>query len=298
MAPPALAGAIPLPIADQARGSARRMAWMAPLLRERRIVAGVAILTAVSLMALFADHLGTVDPRALDIGSRLLPTSAGHPFGTDQYGRDLYSRVVFGARVSLIVGIVTAVLSCIIGTFFGLLSAASRFSDAIVMRFMDGLMSIPPILLAVALIGVAGGSITNVVAAVTLVELPRVARLVRGVALSLREQPYVEAAVAAGSPPWRIVVRHILPSILSPLAVQFAFVWAAAMLIEAALSFIGAGLPPSTPSWGNIMSEAKALWQVKPSLIFIPAAMLSVTVLGVNLLGEGLRRAFDPRRGH
>ena len=263
-----------------------------------RILAGSAILAAMSLVALLAPHLGTVDPRALSVDDRLLAPSSLHPFGTDQFGRDLYSRVLFGARVSLVVGGMTAFLSCFFGTACGLVSAASKIGDGIVMRCMDGLMSIPPLLLAVALVGVAGGSIENVVLAVTLVETPRVARIVRGVALSLREQPYVEAAVAAGSTPLRIVVRHILPSIISPLAVQFAFVWAAAMLIEAALSFIGAGLPPSTPSWGNIMAEAKALWQVKPALIFIPAAFLSVTVLGVNLLGDGLRRALDPRGGN
>lgn len=281
------------PVARMVPQRARRF----PSRLEPRIAAGGAILIAMSLVALLAAHLGTVDPRALAVDDRLLAPSALHPFGTDQFGRDLYSRVLFGARVSLVVGGLSALLSCIFGTACGLASAASKIGDGIVMRCMDGLMSIPPLLLAVALVGVAGGSIENVVFAVTLVETPRVARIVRGVALSLRERPYVEAAIAAGSTPLRIVVRHILPSITSPLAVQFAFVWAAAMLIEAALSFVGAGLPPSTPSWGNIMAEAKVLWQVKPALIFIPAAFLSVTVLGVNLLGDGLRRALDPRGG-
>jgi peptide/nickel transport system permease protein len=283
-----------VPIATLGRGriAARRAR---AIVMQPRVFAGLAILLVMTLASLLAPWLATHDPRALSVADRLLPPSSSHLFGTDQLGRDVYSRILFGGRASLLVGSLSALLSCLCGTVVGLASAASKFSDAIIMRIMDGLMSIPPILLAIALIGVRGGSIGTVIAAVVLVETPRVARLVRSVALSLREQPYVEAAVAAGSHLSQIVIRHILPSLVSPLAIQFAFVWAAAMLIEAALSFIGAGLPPSTPSWGNIMSEAKALWQVKPALIFIPAAFLSTTVLGVNLLGEGLRQALDPR---
>jgi len=156
-------------------------------------------------------------------------------------------------------------------------------------------MSIPAILLAIALMAVAGPSVGNVIMAVTIVEAPRVARLIRGVVLSLKGQPYVEAAVAAGSSMPKIIIRHLLPGIVGPLIVQATFVWATAMILEAALSFIGAGTPPSTPSWGNIMSDGKALWQVKPFLIFIPAGFLSVTLLAVNMLGDGLRDLLDPR---
>jgi peptide/nickel transport system permease protein len=193
------------------------------------------------------------------------------------------------------VGFFSAVLSCAAGAAFGLLAGSSRRMDAVIMRVMDGLMSIPPILLAVAMMAVAGASVQNVILAVTVVETPRVSRLVRSIVLSLREQLYVEAAVAAGASPLQIVTRHLAPGVFGPLAAQAAFVWGAAMLIEAALSFIGAGTPPTIPSWGNIIAEGKDLWQFRPGLVFLPAAFLSITVLGVNLLGDGMRRALDPQ---
>ncbi|MDB5393613.1 MAG: Peptide/nickel transport system permease protein [Rhodospirillales bacterium] len=249
----------------------------------------------VTLLSIFAPLLGTVDPRALSTGNRLKAPSPEHWFGTDMLGRDLYSRVLYGGRISLSIGVSAAALSAFFGTAFGLLSAFGALLDGVIMRIMDGIMSIPAILLAIALMAVAGASIENVVFAVTIVEAPRVARLIRGVVLSLRDQPYVEAAIAAGSSMPKIILRHLLPGIVGPLIVQATFVWATAMILEAALSFIGAGTPPSIPSWGNIMSDGKALWQVKPFLIFIPAAFLSVTLLAVNLLGDGLRDLLDPR---
>jgi peptide/nickel transport system permease protein len=197
--------------------------------------------------------------------------------------------------VSLVVGFAVATLASIFGLAIGLFGGFIRWADALLMRVMDGLMSIPPILLAVALMALTRGSVGNVIIAITIAEIPRVSRLVRGVVLSLREQPYVDAAVAAGTRTPMIILRHILPNTLAPMTVQATYICASAMIVEAILSFIGAGTPPIIPSWGNIMAEGRALWQVKPFIVFFPAAFLSVTVLAVNLLGDGLRDALDPR---
>jgi peptide/nickel transport system permease protein len=265
------------------------------LQRHPTVAIGGALVVLMVLLALFAPYLGTVDPTALATARRTRPPSAANWFGTDMLGRDIYSRVIFGTRVSLTVGFSVAALSSIIGLAIGLFSGFLRWADAILMRVMDGLMSIPPILLAVALMTLTGGSVGNVIVAITVAEIPRVSRLVRGVVLSLREQPYVHAAIAAGTRTPMIVLRHILPNTLAPMTVQATYICASAMIIEAILSFIGAGTPPITPSWGNIMAEGRALWQVKPFIIFFPAAFLSIAVLAVNLLGDGLRDALDPR---
>jgi peptide/nickel transport system permease protein len=263
--------------------------------RHPAIVAGGALLALVVTVAVLAPVLFTVDPTALAPARRTRPPSAQHWFGTDMLGRDVYSRVVYGARVSIIVGFAVAALSSAAGLSIGVVSGFLRWLDAVVMRVMDGMMSIPPILLAVALMALTRGSVQNVILAITLAEVPRVARLVRGVVLTLREQPYVEAAVAAGTRVPRLIWRHILPNTLAPLTVQATYICASAMITEAILSFIGAGTPPIVPSWGNIMAEGRALWQVKPYIVFFPAAALSATVLSVNLLGDGLRDALDPR---
>ncbi|MFL5171308.1 MAG: ABC transporter permease [Microvirga sp.] len=263
--------------------------------RHPAIAVGGALVALMLLMALLAPYLWTVDPTTLATHRRTREPSAAYWFGTDMLGRDIYSRVLYGARVSLIVGFSVAVLASLAGLVIGIFSGFLRWADAVVMRVMDGLMSIPPILLAVALMALTRGSVGNVIVAITIAEVPRVARLVRGVVLSLREQPYVDAAVAAGTRTPMIMLRHILPNTLAPLTVQATYICASAMIIEAILSFIGAGVPPTIPSWGNIMAEGRALWQVKPYIVFIPAIFLSVTVLAVNLLGDGLRDALDPR---
>jgi peptide/nickel transport system permease protein len=263
--------------------------------RYPTIAVGGALLVLLVLIAVFAPMLWTVDPTALAPARRTRPPSAQFWFGTDMLGRDIYSRVIYGARVSLTVGFCVAILASVAGLVIGLTSGFVRWADGLVMRMMDGLMSIPPILLAVALMALTRASVGNVVMAITIAEIPRVSRLVRGVVLSLREQLYVEAAVAAGTRTPMIILRHILPNTLAPMTVQATYICASAMIVEAILSFIGAGTPPTTPSWGNIMAEGRALWQVKPFIVFFPAAFLSITVLAVNLLGDGLRDALDPR---
>jgi peptide/nickel transport system permease protein len=256
---------------------------------------GIALLAIMAFVAIFAPLLGTVDPTALAPAKRTREPGAEFWFGSDAFGRDIYSRVLYGARVSLLVGFAVAVLASMIGLVIGLVSGYVRAIDGLIMRVMDGMMSIPPILLAIALMALTRASVENVIMAITIAEIPRVSRLVRGVVLSLREQPYVDAAIAAGTTAPRIILRHILPNTIAPLTVQATYICGSAMIIESILSFIGAGTPPIIPSWGNIMADGRTLWQVKPYIIFFPAIFLSLTVLAVNLLGDGLRDALDPR---
>ncbi len=263
--------------------------------RHPTVTVGGGLVLLLIAMALLAPFLATVDPTALAPARRTRAPSPEFWFGTDMLGRDIYSRVLYGARVSLLVGFSVALFSSLVGLAIGLVSGFVRWADGVVMRVMDGLMSIPPILLAIALMALTRGSVGNVIMSITIAEIPRVSRLVRGVVLSLREQPYVDAAIAAGTRTPTIILRHILPNTLAPMTVQATYICASAMIIEAILSFIGAGTPPTIPSWGNIMAEGRALWQVKPFIIFFPALFLSVTVLAVNLLGDGLRDALDPR---
>jgi peptide/nickel transport system permease protein len=263
--------------------------------RHPTAIVGGAVLVVMIFVAVFAPWLGTVDPQAVEPVKRLRQPSAEFWFGSDMLGRDVYSRVIYGTRVSLTVGIAVALFSTLIGLAIGLVTGFVRWLDAIVMRIMDGLMSIPPVLLAIALMALTRASIENVIAAITLAEVPRVVRLVRSLVLSLREEPYVEAAIAAGTSLPRILVRHILPNTVAPLLVQATYVCASAMITEAILSFIGAGTPPNIPSWGNIMAEARSLFQIAGYLILYPGICLSLTVLAVNLLGDGMRDALDPR---
>lgn len=281
------------PLKPATPGSAARF-WRY-LRRHPSVAIGGGLLVLMALVAIFAPLLGTVDPTAISPARRTRIPSELYWFGTDMLGRDVYSRVIYGARVSLVVGFSVAVCASIVGLAIGLVAGFVRWSDGIIMRIIDGMMSIPPILLAIALMALTRGSIGNVILAITLAEIPRVARLVRGVVLSLREQPYVEAAVANGARVPRIIWRHILPNTFAPMSVQATYICASAMIVEAILSFIGAGVPPSIPSWGNIMAEGRALWQVRPHIILFPAIFLSITVLAVNLLGDGLRDSLDPR---
>ena len=270
--------------------------WLREAVRRHpTVIVGSLILLLMAGVALLAPYLGTVDPLHVEPIKRLRFPSETYWFGTDAYGRDVYSRTLYGARVSLAVGLGVAALSTAIGLAIGLVTGFSRAADAIIMRVMDGLMSIPPVLLAIALMALTKASLGNVVLAITIAEVPRVARLVRGVVLSLREQPFVEAAMAAGTGFFRTLWRHILPNTLAPVLVQATFICASAMITEAVLSFIGAGTPPQIPSWGNIMAEGRSYFQIKPYLIIFPGIFLSLTVLAVNLVGDGLRDALDPR---
>ncbi|MGO4740982.1 ABC transporter permease [Bosea sp. 2KB_26] len=263
--------------------------------RHPSVAIGGGLLLAMVAIAILAPLLWTIDPTQISPARRTRMPSEAYWFGTDMLGRDVYSRVVYGARVSLIVGFAVAALASLAGLAIGVLAGFVRKADGVIMRAIDGMMSIPPILLAIALMALTRGSVGNVVLAITLAEIPRVARLVRGVVLSLREQAYVEAAVACGARAPRIIVKHIIPNTMAPMLVQATYICASAMIVEAILSFIGAGIPPATPSWGNIMAEGRALWQVRPHIVLFPALFLSITVLAVNLLGDGLRDSLDPR---
>jgi peptide/nickel transport system permease protein len=263
--------------------------------RHPMAIVGGGILIMMIIIAVFAPWLATADPESVSPVRRLKPPSSTYWFGTDMLGRDVYSRVVYGARISLFVGLAVAALSTLLGIVIGLVTGYVRWLDAIVMRVMDGLMSIPSVLLAIALMALTKASVGNVIVAITLAEVPRVVRLVRGLVLTLREQTYVEAAIAAGTTLPRILLRHILPNIVAPLLVQGTYVCGSAMITEAILSFIGAGSPPNIPSWGNIMAEGRSLIQIAGYLLLFPGICLSLTVLAVNLLGDGMRDALDPR---
>lgn len=260
-------------------------------------VAAVAlvVLLVVLACALAAPLLGTVDPKALNPIQRMRPPSAAHWLGTDQFGRDVWSRVVYGARVSLLVAVCVATASVILGTVIGVLAGYVRWLDGVVMRVMDGLMSIPGILLAIALVSLSGASSTTVIVAILVPEVPRVVRLVRSVVLSVREEPYVEAAISVGTPLPKLLWRHVLPNCIPPLIVQATYIAASAMLTEAILSFLGAGTPPEIPSWGNMMAEGRTFFPIAPWIVLMPGFALALTILSVNVLGDALRDRLDPK---
>jgi len=273
------------------------------------VMMGGSVLALLAMIALAAPWLGTVDPTLFDPASRdLLPGASGeittlegetvaHRFlmGSDGFGRDIYSRVIYGTRVSLIVGAAVALLSLVFGVSCGLVAGYIRWADGVLMRIMDGVMAIPGILIAIALVALWKASLTTVIIAIAIPEIPRVTRLVRSLVLLIREEPYVEAAVSLGTRPLRIMFGHILPNTMAPLIVQGTYICASAILVEAILSFLGVGLPTDVPTWGNIMAEGRVQFNDFPHNVFFPGVFLALTVLAINMLGDGLRDTLDPR---
>ena len=279
------------------------------VLKNGAVRFGLIVLSVLVILAILAPVLGTVDPAWLDAinmnkepMSRVDWTSEDFQtvartlyMGTDSFGRDIYSRVLYGTRVSLIVGVAVAIVSLIIGTFLGLMAGYFRRVDAILMRVMDGMMAIPGILLAIALVAAWGAQLGTVIIAITVPEIPRVTRLVRALVLSIREEPYIEAAISVGTPTWKILLKHVLPNSVAPMVVQGTYVCASAILLEAILSFLGLGLPSEIPTWGNIMAEARVVFSSAPHNMWFPGIFLALTVLAVNMLGDGLRDTLDPK---
>jgi peptide/nickel transport system permease protein len=295
--------------AAAAAASARSISTWSQLIRNQSVIIGGTIMLVMVLIAITAPLLGTTDPTFIDPtyrnkkpgAERIVIDDAGNEtvwifwMGTDTLGRDVYSRVIYGAQVSLIVGVTVAALSVLVGLTIGLVAGYLHWLDRIVMRFMDGLMAIPGILLAIALVSLWGAGMMTVILAIMIPEIPRVVRLVRSIVLSIREEPYVESAISVGTPLPMILVRHLLPNTIAPMIVQGTYVCASAMLVEAILSFLGAGIPPETPTWGNIMAEGRMLFRIYPHNILFPGVFLALTVLAVNMLGDGLRDTLDPR---
>ena len=282
--------ALPRPVAGR-RGRPR---WLRVLGRRRATLVGLALVAGVVVVGLLSPVLAG-DPLRIDVARRLTPPGSAHWFGTDDVGRDVWSRVVYGARLSLLVGAAVVALSFVLGLGCGLIAGYYRRVDNVVMRVMDGLMAFPAIILAIALMASLGPSVLNVIVAIGIVYAPRVARIVRGSVLVIRETTYVEAARALGASDAVVIARHVLPNCLSPVIVQGSFVFAAAVLTEAALSFLGVGVPPYVPSWGNILAEGRLYLQQAPWLVLYPGAAIMLTIFGLNLLGDGLRDALDPR---
>ena len=292
------------------RGERRRLSLMRRTLCDTSVRLGFGALLVLLVLAIAAPWLYTIDPSAIDpAAANLAPFSHAEfmslsasepvlrwfPFGTDSLGRDIWSRVLYGARISLAIGASVALLSMLFGLLVGLVSGYFRWIDGPVMRLMDGMMAIPGILFAIALISVWRASLPTVILAITVPEIPRVARLVRSVVLTVREEPYVEAAIALNTPTPILLFRHILPNAVAPMIVQATMVCAAAMLIEAGMSFLGVGLPAEIPSWGNVLAEGRAQFNSHPHNVLVPGAFLAVAVLAVNLLGDGLRVTLDPK---
>ena len=283
-----------LPVARAERPSALRK-LRDVVLSSPLVLLAALVLALVVLAALFAPWLVPHDPNRLAPAMRLRPPDETFLLGTDAFGRDLLSRIFMGGRISLVVGLGAALVAVAAGLLLGLLAGYIRILDAVLMRMVDGMMAIPNILLAIAIVALWGASIWTVLVAITIPEIPRVVRLVRSVILSVREEPYVEAAIAAGSSTWLIMRRHLLPNTVAPLIVQGTYICASAILTEAILSFLGAGINPETPSWGNIMAEGRIYFQLNPGIILWPGLVVSVAILSINLVGDAVRDALDPR---
>ncbi len=268
------------------------------LRRSKLVLIGGSITVSVLVVAMFAPLMSPYDPLQIDVSRRLLGPSAAHPFGTDNVGRDIYSRVLFGARISLLVGSLVVLVAGGIGLGLGLLAGYTNRLDRVLMRVMDGLMAFPTTLLAIALMAALGAQLSNVIVALATVFTPRVARVVRAVTLGLRELDYIQAARSLGARDSRILIRHILPNCLAPVIVQSTFIFAESVLAEAALSFLGVGVPPYIPSWGTIITAGRMFMQTAPWITIFPGVAIVITVLGLNLLGDGLRDLADPRLYH
>jgi len=281
-----------------AKGKIRRSALaggLRALRRSKMMTLGLGIMSLVCLVALLAPWIATHDPLYLDPMNRLQAPGPDNWLGTDDVGRDVFSRVVYGSRVSLLVGALVVLSSNLIGTLIGLMSGYYDKVDKVVMRVMDGLMAFPTTLLAIAMMAALGARMSNVIIALSIVYIPRVARVVRGVVLTVRELAYVEAAVAIGAPAWKIMLFHILPNCLDPIIVQSSFIFAQSVLSEAALSYLGVGIPPWIPSWGNIMTGGRLFINAAPWMTWFPGLAIIICVLGLNLFGDGLRDLVDPR---
>jgi peptide/nickel transport system permease protein len=265
------------------------------LFRHRLFVSGLLLFAVVLLLAVLAPWIATTDPTKLSIRTKFRPPGAEFIFGTDNLGRSLWSRSVWGARLSVEIGVAVVVLNAIFGTAVGALAGYFRRLDGPLMRVNDALMAFPAILLAIGITAVLGPSTENVILALAVVYIPRTARIVRASVLVLREMEYVQAAVAAGAGHWRILRTHVLPNAMAPLIVQLSFLFAYAVLTEATLSFLGLGAVPPTPTWGNIMAEGRQYMREAPWIITMPGILLMITVMGLNLLGDGLRDVLDPR---
>lgn len=276
---------------DRPSAARRTVSFLA---KHPAILIGGAVLLLFIVIALLAPFV-LPDPLRLNPLQRLRTPSLQHPFGTDQFGRSTLSRTLNGTRISLTVGILVALATTVVGLLFGLLAGFLRRADNVIMRLMDGIMAIPGILLAIALMSLFGSSVQNVVVAISIAEIPRMARIVRSSVLVIREQPYVEAAVTNGTRLSRLLWRHVLPNIAAPVIVQATYVFASAMIVESVLSFLGAGTPPTIPSWGNMLAEGRQYLQRGPWMIAFPGACLALLVLTVNVLGDALRDALDPR---
>ena len=272
----------------------RRNIVVRRFLSNRMAVTGCALLSIIFLLALFAPLLATQPPLEMKVTDRLKAPTAAHWFGTDEFGRDVYSRVVHGSRISIAVGLSVVIISSLFGLILGLYSAYYRHLDNLIMRVVDGLMAFPAVLLAIAIMAALGPKIENVIISISVVYIPTVARTVRSAALVVREQTYIEAIRALGGKPWRIIWRHIAPNCMSPLIVQATFIFAYAVIIEASLSFLGAGTPPPQPSWGNILSDGRTLIRQAWWIMAFPGIAIVMTVLGLNLIGDGLRDLLDP----
>jgi peptide/nickel transport system permease protein len=272
----------------------RRFSLWTAIRRNPTITIGAVLLLILIVVAVIGP-LFVGNPLKIAPVNRLRPPSERWWFGTDQFGRDVFARTIYGARVSLIVGLSVAAFSSLLGLALGLACGYFRRIDGILMRIMDGIMAIPSILLAIALITLTRPGLGIVIVAIVIPEVPRIVRVVRAVVLSIRSQPYIESAIAGGTRNMKLLTRHVLPNTLAPLIVQSTYVCASAMLIEAGLSFLGAGVPPEVPSWGNIIAQGRTFFQIAPWTILIPGVFLAITVLAVNLLGDGLRDRLDPR---